>query len=399
MSLEGVAELPLHEGHVPRALFERMLRLGSIIARHVIENHGPDGLVERLSDPFWFQAFSNVIGMDWDSSGSTTVVLYVLKRSFPPLGFSDRGVAVIGGKGRDALRTPEELSLLREKADVDALVRASRLSAKIDSHALQDGHQLYIHSMILAGERRVLVIQQGMNIERRAARRYHILTDDPRLISIERDPHTSIASQIIGPALNLVDERSSDARKSVLEILSSTSEGSLERDIARVYRALRGGPSLLQTQEDRLLLKKVGEERALCPIFYRPITNFERVARAAKALKRELIGCFDDLLLIRGLGAETIRALALVSYLIYGYGPSYRDPTTHPIDPFLFSFAHGGKDGIPYRIRLKQIEKTVAFFEDLLKDIRADRRDRELIARNLSRTIERLRNRDLLPTL
>lgn len=398
MALEGIAELPLHEGRVPRYLFEKMLRLGSIIAKYIIETRGAEELLYRLSDPVWFQAFSNIIGMDWNSSGSTTVVLYVLKRVFPPSVLGDMGIAVLGGKGRDALNTLNELSTLRGDVDLVGLERASRLSAKIDTCALQDGHKLYIHSLLVSTGNKMLVIQQGMNIDRRAARRYHIFADRPRDITTEADPHSAIASQLIGPALNLLDQSSREARKSIVDIVNSTPSGALENDLARVQRALLGSSGLKSSPDDLRLIDKVRQEKFACPIFYRPLTDFREVARAARYLKTIAAENFDDLLLLRGIGPETFRALALVSYLIYDYRPSYRDPTTHIIDPFLFSYAHGGKDGVPYRIRVKQVMRTVAFFEDVLNGLKAGERDREIMVKNLSRAVERLRMIGLLPS-
>jgi hypothetical protein len=397
--IQGYAELPLHEGKVPAYLFEKMLMLGSLIANYIIEVYGPDELLSRLSDPVWFQGFNNVIGMDWNSSGSTTVVLYVLKRVFPQSNFNDTGLAVVGGKGKDAINTPREVEELRGDIDKESIIRASRLSAKIDGVALQDDYQLYIHGLVLSSSNKLLVIQQGMNPNNKLARRYHLLINDPHTITAERDPHTAVASISIAPALNLVDQGSLDARRAILDILVSSSQESLYRDILTVNRVLRGvkGIDEFLGKTSVLTIKNIDKSR--CPSYYRAITDFERVAKAAAELKKESPNNFDELLLIRGAGPETVRALALVSHLIYGYEPSFRDPTTHPIDPFIYAYAHGGKDRVPYKINVRRIEKTIEFFQDVLNNIKAGNKEKEEIAKNLANMVNRLIIKGIIPKI
>lgn len=397
MVLKGVADLPLHEGRVPTHLFRRMQELGSVIVKYIVGEYGPSALAERLADPFWFQAFNNVIGMDWDSSGSTTVTLYVLKNVFPPDYIKDSEIAVIGGKGRDALNTPTEAKKLDGYVDVEALVRASRLAAKIDNVALQDGYQLYIHGLLVTLNGKTLVIQQGMMPESGFARRYHILLENPQDITSEKDPHTSVASQNIRPALNLVDYSSLGARRAIVDIVSSTPSGSILSDLATVNKLLKQKGGIL-----RYAITWAPKESALRTLrepvsYYKPITNFEKVARAAETIKKEAVRTFDDVLLARGVGAETVRALALVAHLIYGYKPSFRDPTTHPIDPFLYSYAHGGKDGVPYRIRVSEMEKTIQFFREIVEDLKTGQKEKTALARNLSHFVEKLRIKGILP--
>lgn len=399
MIIEGVAELPLHEGKVPAYLFERMLRLGSLIANYIIEVYGPEELLSRLADPVWFQGFNNVIGMDWNSSGSTTVVLYVLKRAFPHNNFNDTGLTVVGGKGKDAINTPREIEELRGDIDKELTIRASRLSAKIDSVALQDNYQLYIHGLILSAGSRLLIIQQGMNPSNKLARRYHLLINDPKSLTVEKDPHSAVASVSIAPALNLVDEGSLEARKAILDIVSSSSQESLYRDILVVNRALKGVKGLDDFLDKTAVTSTIKIDKSLCPLYYKPITDFKRVARIAAELKKEAPSNFDELLLKRDAGPETVRALALVSHLIYGYKPSFRDPTTHPIDPFIYAYAHGGKDRVPYKINVKRIEKTIEFFQDVLNNIKAGNKEKEAIAKNLANMVNRLVIKGILPKI
>ncbi|MEM0199300.1 MAG: DUF763 domain-containing protein [Desulfurococcaceae archaeon] len=391
MVLEGIAELPLHNGHVPEALLRRMKKLGSLIARFIVETYGPRVLLERLADPLWFQAFNNVIGMDWDSSGSTTIVLYVLKSSFPPESAREEGLAVLGGKGGDARNIPEEAGYLRDLVDPEQVVLTSRLSAKVDSVALQDGYTLYIHA-VLVTENGLLVVQQGMNLDTRLARRYHILLEKPGVYTIDDDPHSGVASMITAPALNLVNEESRSTRKAILDILQSTPVDSLLHDVHRVNRALRRLPSLedyvkgvISTQPGEL-----GVKVSKCPLFYRPIVNTRNVGKVAEEIKKAALREFSELLLIPGLGPETLRAIALVADLIYGYEPSFKDPTTHPLDPFLYAYAHGGKDGVPYRIKPKDVDKTIEFFANVLASIKTGDREKEVLLRNFSRMVRRI---------
>jgi len=393
MALDGVTELPLHEGHVPEYLLKRMRVLGSLIAKHIVEAWGPGELLRRLSDPLWFQAYSNIMGMDWDSSGSTTVVLYVLKSAFPPSRLRENELVVLGGKGSDAKNLPREAELLARDFDVSRVVGVSRVSAKVDSVALQDGYSLYIHGLLVS-ESGLLVIQQGMNVFERIARRYHIHVKDMSELNCEKNPHSGVASLKVAPALNLVDTRSKESRRAVVEIVESTPVDSLVREVLEVNRALKGLPPLLlyaknapDAREQRLLREKVVK----CPRFYRPIADVKRVAMVAEVIKREAPRSFRDLLLVRGLGPETMRAIALVADLIYGYEPSFKDPTTHLLDPFLYAYAHGGKDGVPYRVRVKEMDKTIEFFAKVIDEVRAGNREKEALLRNLSKFISRIK--------
>jgi len=393
--LEGVAELPLHEGRVPAYLLRRMKTLGSLIARYIVEARGPRELLIRLSDPFWFQAFNNVIGMDWDSSGSTTVVLYVLKSAFPASSLRDEGITVLGGKGRDAVNVDKEIRLVSDVVDAERLILASKLAAKVDSVALQDGYALYIHGLLASGDGDLLVIQQGMNLSTRTARRYHLRGEGLRLLAAEEDPHTGVACNRLSPALNLVDARSSSSRRAVLDIVTSTPPNTLIEEVYQVNRSLKRLPPItIYVTGSRSAEASAGgivEKASKCPSFYRPVTDVKRVARIAEKIKEHAPREFKELLLIEGVGPETVRALVLVADLIYGYEPSFKDPTTHPLDPFLYAYAHGGKDGVPYRIKAGQVDKTIEFFAEVVDGLRAGNREKEVLLRNLSRFAARIK--------
>jgi hypothetical protein len=372
-----------------------MKLLGSLIARYIIEVYGPRELLLRLSDPFWFQGFNNIIGMDWDSSGSTTVTLYVLKSAFPPGSLLDHGVSVLGGKGVDARSVPEEARLLGSTVDPSRVVELSRLSARVDSVAIQDGYTLYIHGVVVSESGDVLVVQQGMNLSGKLARRYHILVERNNTITCERDPHSGVASARISPGLNMVDDESTSARRALVEVVLSTPTESLVQDLQRVNRIVRGLPELTlfasRTSTLTTSSSVLREKFLKCPRFYRPITDIKRVERVAELIKRLAPLTFRDLVLIEGLGPETLRALALIADLVYGYEPSFRDPTTHPIDPFLYAYAHGGKDGVPYRIKPRDVDKTLEFFSRVVEGVRAGNREKELLMRNLARFTSRIK--------
>lgn len=400
MFIEGISDLPLHEGRVPNYLLRRMKLLGSIIVRYMAEIYGPDEILRRFSDPLWFQAFNNVIGMDWDSSGSTTVVLYVLKSVYPPSSFKENNIAVLGGKGSDARNLPREAEQLKGDIDAIKIVSASRLSAKVDSVGLQDGYTLYIHGLAVTDNEKTLIIQQGMNLKSKTARRYHILVDKNETLSCEKDPHSGVASHVITTALNLVDQESQKARRALIEIIESTPIESIMRDLHSVNRLLKNLPDITVYAANSFQGKRgswvnVGEKALKCPIYYRPITDVKRVAQAAEIIKHEAPRNFKDLLLIRGIGPESIRAVALVADLIYGYEPSLRDPTTHPMDPFLYAYAHGGKDGVPYRIRVREVDKTIEFFTRLIDEVKAGNREKEIMLRNLAAFVSKVKTQTL----
>jgi len=399
VSYIGFAELPLHNGRVPEYLLKRMRLLGSLIARYIIEVYGPRELLLRLSDPFWFQAFNNIIGMDWDSSGSTTVTLYVLKSAFPPRSLVDYGISVLGGKGSDARNIPGEAQLLGDIVDPGRIVELSKLSARVDSVAIQDDYTLYIHGVLVSDSSDVLVIQQGMNISGRLARRYHILVERNNTITCDQDPHSGVASMKISPALNMVDTQSNSARRAVVEIIQNTPTESLIQDLHKVNRLVRGLPELtIFTSKTTTMINpsSLREKFLKCPRFYRPITDVKRIEKIAELIKKLTPVTFRDLMLIEGLGPETMRALALIADLIYNYEPSFRDPTTHLIDPFLYAYAHGGKDGVPYRIKPRDVDKTLEFFIRVVDSVRAGSREKELLMRNLAKFTMRLKKIGLI---
>src|ERR1700722_10511214 len=217
MKRSGFADLPLHGGRVPPWLSERMTKLGSAIAENIIYNYGCGEFLSRLSDPFWFQAFGSVMGMDWHSSGITTSVVSALKRGLNPRAH-ELGIYVCGGRGKHSRQTPSELRIVAEKTglDGDALARTSRLTARIDNNAIADGFQIYLHAFVLTAGGEWAVIQQGLNDEAGLARRYHWHSATVRDFTCE--PHSAIAGEYLGEIMNLVDSGAGAAQTALLEI-------------------------------------------------------------------------------------------------------------------------------------------------------------------------------------
>ena len=331
----GTALLPLHGGRVPAWLSARMARLGRVIVEAIAHEYGRTEVLRRLSSPFWFQCFGAVMGMDWHSSGITTSVIGALKRGLGPVEH-ELGLHVCGGRGRHSRRTPDELTALGERLGLDApaLVRASRLVAKVDSAAVQDGFDLYLHGFIVADDGAWVVVQQGMNGERRQARRYHWIWDRVRAAgaggtdaAFVEEPHAAIEGRPGGEIVNLVDRRAADARNEV------------------VVLALRA-PDATVDQLAQLRMPEHHDVRA-------EDIDLGRLGRTLAAVADRGPEDFTELLLTPGIGARTLFALALVAEVIHGTPSRFADPAR-------FSLAHGGKDGHPFPVPLRVYDETIS---------------------------------------
>jgi len=327
MKRSGFADLPLHGGSVPPWLAERMTKLGTAIAENVIHSYGRTAFLTRLSDPFWFQAFGTVMGMDWHSSGITTSVLGALKRGLNPHA-NELGIYVCGGRGRHSRKTPQELETYAEKNSLDGtlLVRSSRLAARVDNNAIQDGFQLYLHGFIVTSDGEWSIVQQGMNADNAMARRYHWHSASVRDFTSE--PHTAIVGEHQGTIVNLVDARSKRAQEAMLE--------TVRRDPAETLHTLRylTLPSHHDVRAENVDLNRMG-------------------AALAVAYERDFSD-FASLLLLEKLGPRTLQSLALVAEVVHGASTRFSDPAR-------FSFAHGGKDGHPFPVPLKTYDETINF--------------------------------------
>jgi hypothetical protein len=340
----GTANLPLHRGHAPRWLFERMTRLSAEIARWIVVEQGSLELFRRLSDPIWFQAFGAVIGMDWHSSGVTTTVCGALKLGLQPYQ-TELGLVGAGGKGRTSRQTPDELAAAGEWLGVDPapFVQTSRLVAKVDNNALQDGYQIYHHVFLLDSAGHWAVIQQGMHETNGYARRYHWFSEDLR--DFVDDPHTAIAAQATGEVWNLVAHESAAARDTTTALARERPE-KVVAELARLRELTLPAHHDIQAADvdpkrlSRILLK-----------------TYERQPED-----------FVTLLGMAGVGARTLRALSLVGELVHGAPVSIQDPAR-------FAFAHGGKDGYPYPVDRETYDRSIQTLHAAVERAKIGRRE------------------------
>jgi len=340
----GSADLPLHGGRVPAWLGQRMARLGAAMAEAIVIHYGRDELLRRLAHPFWFQSFGAVMGMDWHSSDITTSVIGALKRGLGPLE-RELGLAVCGGRGRHSRRTPDELVATGSRAGFDgaALAQASRLVAKVDSAAVQDGFDLYLHGFIVADDGKWAVVQQGMNGASGRARRYHWLSEG--LESFVDAPHAAIEGRTGGEIVNLADTRASASRRAQLDLLADLGPDRLAREAAAFSRRPRPAAASDAPPLPHLDLPDRHEVRAQDVILRR---LHGTLAAAADRGPKD----FAELLLVPGVGARTIASLAAVAEVIHGAPCRFADPAR-------FSLAHGGKDRHPYPVPTKVYDETI----------------------------------------
>jgi len=343
--------MPLHGGRVPQWLATRMAALGRVMAEAIVHHYGPDEFLRRLAHPFWFQSFGAVMGMDWHSSGITTSVVGALKRGLEPLQ-RELGIYICGGRGRHSRRTPAELGTVAEQTglDGDALARSSRLVAKIDNAAVQDGYELYLHAFVVTGAGRWCVVQQGMCPARREARRYHWLSEN--LGSYLDSPHTAIAGRNCGGLIiNLAHERARRNRQAGLELVAAGPGRTLG-----VLKQLRDGGNTALS-----LFPESEPEPAPCLPHLRMPAHHE--VRSSDVELKRLHGVlaaaadrgpadFTELLLMPGVGRRTVASLALVAEVIHGAPARFTDPAR-------FSLAHGGKDGYPFPVPLRVYDQTL----------------------------------------
>jgi hypothetical protein len=328
----GMALLPLHYGKAPPWLFQRMKNLAREISLFIIDAYGTEEMLSRLSDPFWFQAFGCVLGFDWHSSGVTTTVCGALREGIKGMG-KELGFFIAGGKGRTSRKTPLEIEEICDQRAIEGtpLIYASRMSAKVDSAAVQDGYQIYHHAFFFTQSGQWAVIQQGMNEKTRYARRYHWFIQGIKDFVCE--PHWAVCCDQRKEGLNLVAHESERVRQAMTDLSHEKPEFLITegKRAAELYLPREHSIPMERSRLERL-------EKIFIQIYDRSPKNFE-----------ELVG-------IQGVGPKSLRALSLISELIYGVKPSFKDPTR-------FSFAHGGKDGHPCPVDRKVYDQTI----DLLK--------------------------------
>lgn len=342
----GSADLPLHGGRVPKWLGDRMTKLGAVITEAVILYYGRDEFLRRMAHPFWFQSFGAVMGMDWHSSGITTSVIGALKRGLTPLS-AELGIHVCGGRGAHSRKTPAELLAIGDRVGFDAqrLVTTSRLVAKIDSAAVQDGFDLYLHGFIVTDDGQWVVVQQGMNCDQRQARRYHWLSEN--LESFLDSPHAAIEGDTTqGVIVNLADRRAARSREGQLDLLANMGPDRIVREALAVRRA---GP-VIESLPDQLSLPHL-----IMPAHHdvqEKDVNMSRLHAALASAAERGPKDFQELLLTPGVGARTVEALAIVAEVVHGAPCRFSDPAR-------FSLAHGGKDRHPFPVPLKVYDETL----------------------------------------
>ena len=362
MKRSGSADLPLHYGYVPRWLAERMAKLGLAVVETIVMDYGKDEVLRRISDPFWFQSLGAVMGMDWHSSGITTSVMGSLKRAINPHS-RELGIYICGGKGNHSRQTPNELLKISETTGLNGnyLVKCSKLSAKVDNTAIQDGFQLYTHNFILSNEGKWAVVQQGMSAQSKTARRYHWHSEN--LTSFVDDPHTSIYGKNTGYILNMADKTAEPSRNGVMRIANENPQTMLS-EISKLVM-----PSHHDVQAKDVDLKRLGA-----------VLWLAHKKRPAD---------FEELLLLEGLGPRTLQSLALVSEVIHGTPSRFKDPAR-------FSFAHGGKDGHPFPVPIKVYDETIGVLQTAIHKAKLGQSEKNEAIKRLSKITENA-ERDFTP--
>ena len=362
MKKSGSADLPLHNGHVPRWLSERMAKLGLAITESIILEYGKSEVLRRLSDPFWFQSFGAVLGMDWHSSGITTSVMGALKRAINPHS-KELGIYICGGKGKFSRETPAELMKIGERTGIDAneLVRCSKLSAKVDNTAVQDGFQLYLHCFIVTDAGEWSVVQQGMRDNTGTARRYH--WHSPNLSSFVEEPHTGICGLNQGQILNMVAREAIPAQQGIIQIT-------------------RENPDRMMNEVQQLIMPHHHDVRA-------KDVDIRRLGSVLWLAHDKQPGDFEELLLLEGLGPRTLQSLAMVSEVIHGTPSRFKDPAR-------FSFAHGGKDGHPFPVPTKVYDETISTLHHAVNKAKLGQSDKQQAIKALTELAQRA-EKDFIP--
>jgi hypothetical protein len=362
MKRTGISDLPLHPGKAPPWLFRRMVKMAGGITEAVVLEYGQEEFLRRLSDPYWFQAFSCVLGFDWHSSGTTTTATGALKEGLKE---NDLGIAFAGGKGSASRKTPSEILSLGERfslstKDIEGMQYSSRMSAKVDNSAIQDGYQLYHHFFVFTEKGKWSVIQQGMNPGNKYARRYHWLSES--VSSFVEEPHTGIACDSRNErTLDMTARKSGESRKASVDIVKDT------KDFSRF------------ANRQSLLGDFLGQEPK---VLHMPKTHFilnmrKRDIETLQKAHDMQPSKYEELLSIQGVGPKTVRSLALISEVIYGKPPSWEDPVK-------FSFAHGGKDGIPYPVDKPTYDRSIGILRNGIEQAKLGSKEKISAIKRLS---------------
>jgi len=351
---KGYADLPLHGGKAPRWLFDRMVSLSTVIIEALLSEFSVSVVLKRLSDPVWFQSLGNVLGFDWHSSGLSTVTAGAVKQAIKKVSpYSNLYAA--GGKGRYALKTPENIIYYGNKYSFNPkpIINASKLSAKVDNSCIQDGFNIYHHTIFFTKQGEWCVVQQGLNKLNKRARRYHWYSK--KIVDFTEEPHTGIkAEKKEKNVLNLIAKKSNKNKKGILDLIQNNPDN-LEKKLKKITFPTKHNISLSDLN----------------------IKNIKKISTKTymKTLKK-----FEDFLKIKGTGPKTIRALSLTAAIIYGSEPSFEDPV-------LFSYAHGGKDGIPYPVDRPTYDRTTKIIRNAIKKSKLGNREKLEALKKLSKLI------------
>lgn len=369
MQRKGFANLPLHGGHPPRWLFSRMIKLAGGISEVILDEYGSDEFLRRLSNPFWFQAFSCVLGFDWHSSGTTTTTCGALKIALNP---ESHGIIVAGGKGKASRKTPEDISnsadfLSINSNNVDKMVNASKLSAKIDNSCIQDGYQLYQHNFFINEKGNWAVVQQGMNEYNKYARRYHWLGESVNDFLI--DPHSAISCDLKeDKSLNMVDKESKKVQDISVDLICDNPD-----HLRKYFNNKKSSQTTLNDFTGTIHDFSPAYPQLNLPQHH-PVLDMDLSDREFEVLKQAWEiqpDNYQELILLKGLGPKKIRALALISDLVFGEPASWQDPVK-------YSFTHGGKDGFPYPVDREVYDNSIKTLKEALEQSSVD--DKEKIS-------------------
>ncbi|MGB9741309.1 MAG: DUF763 domain-containing protein [Candidatus Bathyarchaeia archaeon] len=370
MQRTGIARLPLHYGKAPKWLVVRMQKLAKEIVTIIVDEYGTGEFLKRLSDPFWFQALGCVLGYDWHSSGVTTVVTGVLKQAIVP---EAHGIAVCGGKGKASRQAPLEIEKVGEKFGfstdkTENLRYASKMSAKVDNTAVQAGYQLYHHAFFVAEDGLWAVIQQGMCPQDRTARRYHWLSENIK--NFVNEPHSAIVGDVKREiALDMTAKQSEGCRKASVDIAKEK-----PMKIMRLIMSLR--PAYQKSLQEWLpkTPESAWQEYPIDVLSMPTNINWKALQEVYEFQPRN----YEELLAFKGVGPATVRGLALIAELIYGEKPSWKDPVK-------YSFAYGGKDGVPYPVNRRAMDESIQMLKRAIQEAKLG--DKEKI-----QSLKRLRN-------
>ena len=393
----GIATFTLDTGRCPRWLFERMVKLGREMTDVLVDEYGPEEFIARIADPVWFQSLGTVLAFDWNASGLTTILTAALKEAIRGQE-KDLGIFICGGKGKTSRKTPDEIvnwgnRLGLEKLKVNNLVYNSRMSAKVDSALVQDGYQIYHHSFFFTSSGSWTVVQQGMNVQNVTARRYHwhdkIQIPNNKLqitkknqnskIDFVNEPHRGIASQVFKKnVLNMVSAKSDKTRK-VSTRLAQAGYARIRRDfeILRKHSSEFSRMITLTRQGDSLTLLELADvEFEHHPVEFEDFANSRYLAKILTKLGENQPKTYEEFLATEGVGPKTVRALSLVSEVIYGAKPSYEDPAR-------YSFAHGGKDSTPYPVDRPTYDQTIEMLSSAVRKSKINTFEKDKALRRL----------------